>query len=257
MDAQSQNALASRFRALHKPGDPVIMGNVYDAATASIIASLPNARAMATASYAIAAVQGVEDHELTFEQNMAQVAHIAKVAREKNIPLTVDAQDGYDDIAKTIKEIIKLGGVGCNIEDVDNKTGKLRDIDDAVSRIKLGLEAAKEVGVPDFAINARTDILGYDGTIDDAIARGKKFLDAGANTVFVWGGPKMRGLRTEEVKRLAQELNGRLNVILVMTDGFLTVKELKEIGVARISVGPGLWRKAMAAYKDAAEQILG
>lgn len=252
-----QNSIATHFRTLHKPGNPLVLTNVYDAATASIVVSLPNAKAVATASYAIAATEGVYDDDMTKEQNLAAIKKIAAVVVPKNLPLTADLQDGYEDIQDTIRQVIALGVVGCNIEDVDSKARKLRTFEDAVARVKLAVEAAKEAGVPDFAINARTDVLAHGGSIEDAIARGKAFLAAGANTVFVWGGPSGRGVSRDEVTKLVAALDGRLNVILRVAEGFLTVAELREIGVARISVGPGLYLIAMNAYKDAAEKLLG
>ena len=257
MTSLAQNTLAARFRALHQPGNPLVLTNVYDAATASIIASLPSAKAVATASFAIAATEGVYDDDMTKDQNLAAIKKIAAVVVPKNLPLTADLQDGYDDVQDTVRKVIALGVVGCNLEDVDSKARKLRTLEDAVNRIRLAVEAAREAGVPEFAINARTDVLGHGGSVEDAIERGKAFLDAGANTVFVWGGPSGRGVSRKEVECLVDALDGRLNVILKMGEGFLTVKELREIGVARISVGPGLYLIAMNAYKDAAEALLG
>ncbi|KAG0273931.1 hypothetical protein BGZ96_004596 [Linnemannia gamsii] len=257
MNLSSQNSIAAHFRSLHKPGQPLILGNVYDASTASIVASLPVTKAVATASFAIAAVEGVHDDDLTQEQNFAAIKKIAAVVLPKNLPLTADLQDGYEDIQETIRQVISLGAVGCNLEDVDNKSRKLRTLDDAVHRIKLAMEAAREAGVPDFAINARTDVLCHGGLVEDAIERGKAFLAAGANTVFVWGGPSGRGVTRDEVVMLVAAFEGRLNVILRFGEGFLSVAELREIGVARISVGPGLYRAAMTAFKNAAEGLLG
>ncbi|KAF9100050.1 hypothetical protein BGX27_000494 [Mortierella sp. AM989] len=257
MTTANQNTIAAHFRSLHQPGNPLILGNVYDAATASVITSIPTAKAVATASFAIAATEGVYDDDMTRDQNLAAIKKIAFVVVPKNLPLTADLQDGYEDVKDTIKKAIALGVVGCNLEDVDNKNRKLRTLEDSVNRIKLALEAATEAGVPDFAVNARTDTLGHGGTIDEAIERGKAYLAAGANTVFVWGGPSGRGVSREEVKKLVAALDGRLNVILRFGEGFLTVAELKEIGVARISVGPSLFRIAMNAYKEAAESLLG
>ncbi|KAG0366780.1 hypothetical protein BGX24_003540 [Mortierella sp. AD032] len=257
MTPSAQNTIDTQFRALHKSGDPLVLTNVYDAATAAIVASLPNAKAVATASFAIAATEGIHDDDLTRDQNLAAIKKIAAVVLPTGVPLSADLQDGYEDIQDTIRKAIALGVVGCNIEDVDGKTRKLRTLEDAVARIKLAVEAAKEAGVPNFAINARTDVLGNGGSIDDAIERGKAFLAVGANTVFVWGGPSGRGVSRDEVKKLVAALDGRLNVILRIAEGFLTVADLREIGVARISVGPGLYRIAMNAYKEAAEKLLG
>jgi 2-methylisocitrate lyase-like PEP mutase family enzyme len=256
MDPSAQNELAVRFRKLHVPGEPLILCNVYDGATAAIVASNPATKAIATASYAIAATYGVDDDDLSWEQNLAAIQTIASVVSKSKLPLTVDLQDGYDDIQETVRTAIKVGAVGCNIEDVDNKAGELRPIEDAVKRIKLAVEAARSVGVPDFAINARTDTLGHGGSIDDAIKRAKAYLAAGANTAFVWGGAKGRGISTEEIKELVRVLEGRLNVMLQMGPGFLSVSEVKALGVARISVGPSLYVAAMNAYRVAANSLL-
>ncbi|KAF2843824.1 carboxyphosphonoenolpyruvate phosphonomutase-like protein [Patellaria atrata CBS 101060] len=252
----SLNTLAQDLRALHKPGEPLILGNVYDGATASIVTSLPSVKAVATASFAIAATYGLNDNDMTREQNLAGIRKVASVVSKAGVPLTADLQDGYDNVKETIRLAIEAGAVGCNLEDVNNETEELRAVDDAVSRIKSALEAAAEAGVPDFALNARTDVLGFGGTIDDAIERGNAYLAAGANTVFVWGGPKGRGVAREEIVQLCEAFDGRLNVLKRIAPGFLTVPELKEIGVARISVGPGLYLAGMNAFKEAAEKLL-
>ncbi|KAL3474549.1 phosphoenolpyruvate phosphomutase-domain-containing protein [Aspergillus californicus] len=228
----SQNELAVHFRKLHIPGQPLVLTNVYDVATASLIAKHPATKAIATASFAIAASQGIADNDLTLSQNLASVRLIAAALAENGLPrlpLSVDVQDGYD-IAETITEIIKVGAVGCNIEDVDNSTEKLRPLAEAVSRIKLAVQTARDHGLPEFVVNARTDILGSGGSIEDAIERGLAFLKAGACTVFVWGGPMGRGVSRGEIEKLVAAFDGRLNVKLVLKDEFLTIPELKQIG---------------------------
>ncbi|PLB43206.1 carboxyphosphonoenolpyruvate phosphonomutase-like protein [Aspergillus steynii IBT 23096] len=256
----TQNDRAIYFRSLHRPGNPIVLSNIYDGATASYIAAHASTKAIATASYAIAASQGVADESLTLSQNLASVRTIASVvaATSPQLPLTVDAQDGYEDVAQTVREIIALGAVGCNIEDFDNRAGTLRSLPDAVARIRTAVQAAKDAGVPDFVINARTDILGPAGTgvIADAIQRGQAFLEAGACTVFVWGGPGGRGVSGAEVRELVAALGGRVNVKLNLAEGSLTVAELKQIGVARISLGPELWRAAMGAFRETADRLL-
>lgn len=259
----SPNHLATHLRSLHKPGNPLVLTNAYDASTASIIASLPNAHAIATASYAVASTMGVNDNDMTKAQNLSALKTIIAAVRAVNPakPVTVDLQDGYGDqpeLAAIIKEVISLGAVGCNLEDVDNATGQLRSLSDAVDRVKTAMAAAREVGVPDFVVNARTDVLYQDGasSIDDAVERGKAFLEAGACTVFVWGGPGGRGLSSDEVRKLVRELNGMVNVKMNLREGFLGVREIRELGVARISVGPELWKTAMKAFKEQAELLL-
>lgn len=258
----SPNHLAAHFRSLHQPGHPLILANAYDAPTASLIASLPTAQAIATASFAIAATLGINDADLTKTQNLAAIKPILAAVRAADPakPVTVDLQDGYGDLpalAATIQEVIALGAVGCNLEDVDNATGRLRPVGEAVERVRTVVEAAREAGVPDFVVNARTDVLYQDGaSVRDAVERGRAFLRAGACTVFVWGGPGGRGVSAEEVRELVRELGGMVNVKMNLRDGFLGVKEIRELGVARVSVGPELWKTAMAAFKERAELLL-
>ncbi|KAJ5998476.1 hypothetical protein N7451_006286 [Penicillium sp. IBT 35674x] len=259
----SQNDVAKHFRTLHNPQDPLILTNAYDASTASVIASIPTTRALATASFAIAACLGVDDNDLTKAQNLAALKIIVSAAHRVNpgLPVTVDLQDGYGEdlpsLAATIKEAIALGAVGCNLEDMNNAAGTLRPLDEAVARVRTVVAAAKEAGVPDFALNARTDVLAQEGTtVDDAVVRGKAFLEAGACTVFVWGGPKGRGVSKEEVEILVRELNGMVNVKMNLREGFLGIQEIRQLGVARVSVGPELWKCAMKAVKEQAELLL-
>ncbi|KAF7188693.1 2,3-dimethylmalate lyase [Pseudocercospora fuligena] len=250
-----RNALAKTLRSLHIPGSPVILTNCYDAATASAVCSHPSTKAVATASYAIAATSGFTDAGLTLEANLAGICRISSVVDKAGLPLTADMQDGYEDIAANIKKVIEAGAVGCNIEDEDHETEKLRPFDEAVKRIELAVAAAKEYGVPDFCVNARTDVVAKGGTIEEAIKRGKAFLKAGASTVFVWGGPSGRGLRDEEIRRLVEGLGGMVNVKMNLRPGFLNAAELAQLGIARISVGPELYLKAMAGFNAALENL--
>jgi 2-methylisocitrate lyase-like PEP mutase family enzyme len=249
-----QNNIAKAFKALHKPGKPLILTNVWDAITAKTVASLPATKALATASYAIAAAAGVPDEELTLDINLRAVEAIAKVAKENTLPLSVDFQDGFgDQLEEGVRAVIKLGAVGINLEDFDRQTNALFPVEEAQERIRKVMEVAKEEGVPDFVINSTPN----DG-IDEAIARGKAYLDAGAANIFIWGGPSRKGWSKEDVSKASKALEGRLNVLLItiQSDG-LSVKEIGEVGVCRISVGPQLMLKVMGLLAEEADAILG
>jgi len=247
-------ALATSFKKLHQPGTPIVVVNVWDAISAHAVGSVPDVKALTTASYAVAATYGVPDNDLTYEQNLTAVAKIAPVAQKLNLPLTVDWQDGYEDIAQSITELIKLGVVGANIEDLNDRTGKLRPKAESVQRIKTALQAAKAAGVPDFVVNTRTDVVAEHGTIDDAIERAKAYLGAGATTAFVWGGK--HGLRDAEVQKIVQALGGKLSVVLPGSLGYLSVREAGKLGVARVSIGPRLQFNASAAIRMSVENLL-
>jgi 2-methylisocitrate lyase-like PEP mutase family enzyme len=249
-------ARAQLLRSLHQPGKPVVFANVYDVPTAEVVATHLATEAIATASFAIAAVNGCADDELDLDANLTALRRIIPVALKHEKPITVDLQDGYgDQLEHAVKSIISLGASGCNIEDRDNSTGFLFPLDEAVDRIRRAVCVAKDAGVPSFVVNARTDAVIKDNDVDDAIVRGKAYLDAGATTVFVWGGLK-RGLTTQEVVRLCHAFKGQLNVIARLGSDGLSVRELAEIGVARISIGPALWRHAMDSFRQKADAYL-
>jgi 2-methylisocitrate lyase-like PEP mutase family enzyme len=259
----TQNTLARSFKALHTPHSPLVLTNIWDALTAQSISSLPGTTALATASAAIALAAGVPDQDLDLATNLRACSAIARVARQHNLPLTVDMQDGYGaQLEDGVRAVIALGVVGINLEDLDRETDGLYSISEACARIQRVMCVARELGVPDFVVNARTDVLISGGTVDDAIERGKAYLDAGAFNVFVWGGRQRKGWNRTEVQKVAGALGGRLNVILVRMDGEgrvkegLSVSELREIGVCRISVGPQLMRWVMARVAEEAGRVL-
>lgn len=250
------NNIAKSFKALHKPGSPVVLTNVYDLLSAQAVAELPSSTALATASYAVARAAGTDDDSMDLETNLAAVKLIAKAANDANKPLTVDIQDAYGSrLEEAINKLIDLGVVGVNLEDVDKDTQKLYSLEGAADRVRRVLAVAKDRDVPDFVVNARCDVLVHGGTLEETIERGKAYLAAGATTVFVWGGSTRGGTKREEIEALTAAFDGRLNVSLKLADG-LTIAELKKIGVARISIGPALQFKAMAAYGAAADELL-
>ncbi|KAF9739836.1 hypothetical protein PMIN06_004883 [Paraphaeosphaeria minitans] len=256
-----QPHLATTFKALHTPGRPLILTNIWDAISARAVASLPQTTALATASYSVACAAGLADDALTLDTNLRAAAAVAVVAREFDKPLTVDFQDGYGDaLEEGVRKLVELGVVGINLEDFGRGKRGLYDVDEAVARVKTVLRVASEAGVPDFVVNARTDALLHGRSLDETIVRAKAFLDAGATTAFIWGGRERGGTTRAEVERMARELGGRMNVSLVrVKPGGLTVDELSEIGgcgVARISVGPQLMMRTTHAITEEAEKIL-
>jgi 2-methylisocitrate lyase-like PEP mutase family enzyme len=257
MSSKALNQLARTLKALHEPGKPLVLANVYDILSAEAVGSLQSCKALATASYAVARAWGTEDDDMTLETNLNAVAGIGKVAMKLKKPLTVDLQDAYGtELEDAIRGVIERGAVGINLEDCDKATSKMYPADEAANRVKQALAIAKKVGVPDFVVNARCDTLVHGGEMDEVIARGKKYLAAGATTLFVWGGSG-RGVSRAEVVRMVKEFDGRLNVSMRMgSPDALMVPELAKIGVARISVGPAIQFMAMDYYAQKADELL-
>ncbi|KAJ6593374.1 phosphoenolpyruvate phosphomutase-domain-containing protein [Mycena capillaripes] len=270
-------AQAKDFKALHQPGHPIVFANIYDLSSLTALLSLNTTapsnyspvRAIATASYPIAETLGIRDEDLTFEQHFAALEPIAAHLRtdSPSLPLSIDLQDGYGTLLEEcMRRAVSLGAVGANIEDsipergfAAGVEGSLRGAEEQVGRIKTALRVAAEMGVPDFVINARTDVMRLvprpEGALEEAVRRGRAFLEAGATTVFVWGGSE-QGLSRAEVETFVREFRGNLAVKLSDAEDGLSVKELAAMGVARISVGPSLWIMATKAFKAGAGRIL-
>jgi len=251
----SLNSLAQALKSLHKPGQPFIVANVYDVLSARAVASLPSCKALGTASYSIASLNSTADDDLELETNLSAIKGIASVAKEFNKPLTVDIQDGYGDrLEEAIAALVDLGVVGVNLEDCDKLKKELYSPEAAAERVRSALAIAQNKGVPDFVVNARCDVLVKGGTLEDVLQRGKQYIAAGATTVFVWGGK--RGVSRQEVQKMVKQFDGRLNVMLILGPNGLGVAQLRELGVARISVGPQIQIKDMEGFAREADKIL-
>ncbi|OBT48596.1 hypothetical protein VE00_00766 [Pseudogymnoascus sp. WSF 3629] len=267
------NTYALKLKALHQPSSPFVLSNVHDIPSTTTVLTLNTptstpVKALATGSYAIAGTLGLEDADLTLPLNLQALSLISPIARAAGVPLTADLQDGYgEQLRECVGGAIDLGVVGANIEDGIPAKGYgkglegLRTLEQQVERLKIVFEVAKDRGLPDFVVNARTDLFmldplpegwGREDILKEAVRRGKAYLEAGATSFFVWG-----PVTVDDVKTLVKELDGKVAVLLSGGGGKVTVAEWKEIGVCRISVGPTLWRESMAALKKAAEKILG
>lgn len=265
----NQNNLAKTLKSLHTPSQPLVILNAWDISSLKTLLSLNSdddkpVKAIATASFAIAESLGIRDEELTYDQNFAAIEVLAPLCVKANIPLSADLQDGYGPrLSEAVGSAIRAGVVGANIEDSIPSTGALYDIEEQVRRLKLAIQAAHVAGCPNFVINARCDVffprtsvhLNNNHLMEEAIARGKAYLEAGATTVFFWGGSK-RGLSQEEVTKLSEALGGRISVKAGTKPDSLSTRELATIGVARISVGPSLYNIAMEAVKKASLGLL-
>jgi 2-methylisocitrate lyase-like PEP mutase family enzyme len=244
-------AAAEAFRALHRPGLPVVLPNAWDAASARIVeaAGFP---AVATSSIAVAESLGYADGGGAPPAEMFAAA--ARIARAVGVPVTVDAEDGYGLGARELAErLVSAGAVGCNIE--DSHGGVLSDVDAHADRLAGLRRAATEIGVP-LVINARVDVFVRRGTgeateaelIGPAVERANRYLAAGADCAYPI-------LCREEatMARLAAEIDGPVNVHWLA--GGPSLDRLAELGVARVSAGGSLWRQAMDAYRAAVGQL--
>ncbi len=239
---------ASALLALHR--DPALLRlvNVWDVASARTVAAVPETRALATASHAIAAMYGYEDGEHIPRDLMLEA--VARVVDAVDLPVTADLEAGYGDAADTVRRAIAIGVVGANIED------QMWPLAEAVAVVEAVMKAAEAEGVPDFVLNARTDAFLRAGARDpravlaEAIERGRAFLDVGAPVVFVPG-----RLDEEQVVALVDAF-GPQRLTLLPVAGEPTLARLEELGVARVSFGPFPQRVALTALQEMVEGVV-
>jgi 2-methylisocitrate lyase-like PEP mutase family enzyme len=176
---------------------------------------------------------------------------VGRVVAAVDLPVTADLEAGYRDAAETVRRAIGLGVVGCNIED------QLKPLAEATAVVAAVLQAAEAEGVPDFVLNARTDAFLRAGdrdphaVLDDAIARGRAYLDAGAPVVFVPG-----RLTEDQVTSLVEAL-GPQRLTMLHAPGSPPLARLEELGVARVSFGPYPQRVALTALQEMVEGVVG
>ena len=225
------------FRRWHSEGTPLVLPNAWDAESAKTLAALPGCRAVATSSAACARSLGYEDGEVIPSAEM--LGAVERIVRAVDVPVTADLEAGYGDPAATARLAWAAGAVGMNLEDQN------RPLDEAVEAVRAARLAAPLV------LNARVDsfLPGGSGDLDEAIERGRAYLDAGADCVY----PIMLA-DGEAIGRFVREVGGPVNVIV--GPGSLSLAELAGLGVARITFGSGLHRVALTAAADAAEAWL-
>jgi 2-methylisocitrate lyase-like PEP mutase family enzyme len=252
-----QPARARAFAALHVKGDPLVLFNCWDAGSAVAVAEA-GAKALATGSWSVAAAHGYEDGE-KLPLDLA-IANLARIVDAVDLPVSLDMEGGYGAspaaVAASAREAIGAGGIGCNFEDRIVGGSGLHSTEDQSARIRAMREAADDAGVP-FFINARTDIfLGAKPEthgaemVDAALERARAYADAGASGFFA------PGLADEGlIEKLCEASPLPVNImVLPYTPPRL---RLAQLGVARISHGPGPYRAAMAEVARLAREAMG
>lgn len=249
----SRNELAQRFHALHRPGQPLVLFNAWDAGSARAVAEA-GATAIATGSWSVSAAQGFKDGE-AMPLSLA-LANLARITAAVELPVTVDLESGYgphaDDVATTVTAAIEAGAIGCNLEDSDPTNGSLRPIAEAAARLAAARDAAGE----NWFLNARTDVFfqkpadAHDiAMVDAALERAKAYAQAGASGLFA------PGLIDERlIERLVQ--GSPLPVNIMVLPGTPDRARLAALGVARISHGPGPYLGAMRWLTEAARSAM-
>lgn len=250
-DYSALAAAAERLRALHRPGDPLVLPNAWDAASARVVANA-GFPAVASTSSGVAASLGWADGQQTPVDEM--FAAIWRMARTLAVPLTADVEAGYGLAPATLVErLLAAGAAGCNLEDTDHGgSAPLRDAEMQATYLLQVKQAARDAGV-NLVLNARVDVfLRQVGTPEERLAhalhRARLYGEAGADCIFPFG------LTDESViQALVRDIQAPVNI--AVRPGVPSLERLRQIGVARVSFAGQLARVALEEHRQRVESI--
>jgi 2-methylisocitrate lyase-like PEP mutase family enzyme len=235
---------AAALRALHVLGRPLVLPNAWDAATARLVVE-GGFPVVATSSAAVAESLGYADSEEAPADEM--FAAVARISRAVDVPVTVDAESGYGLAAdELVARLRDAGAVGCNLEDTDHAGGGLVPAAKQADRL-----AAVRAADPDLVLNARIDVFmgaqDEQAVLADAIDRALAYFAAGVDCVY-----PILARSPEVLRSFVDAVPGPVNAAL--TPG-LTVPALADAGIARVSLGPGLWRRVQTTLREALAEL--
>ncbi len=244
-----------QLHQLHHNGQLLVLPNIWDPLGAMMLESL-DYPAVATASASIAFSNGYHDGEKIPFNDLLFI--LQKIVKSVKIPVTADVESGYAKnnlmLKENIKKLIDIGIAGINFEDSQHDQQKLISIEAQCEKINLIKTTALEIGSSLF-INARTDVyikanhLSSEEKLSEAIKRGKTYKDAGADCFY----PIFIKER-ESIAANIKEVSLPVNILLL--SGIPDFATLKEIGLTRLSLGPGFLKTAINSMKNIAEKLL-
>lgn len=243
---------AVRFRALHEGGEPLVIGNPFDAGSARILASL-GFQALATSSGGFAGTIGRRDGNVTRDDALR---HAQAIVDAVELPVSADLENGFGHdpatVAETVRMAADVGLVGCSIEDATGESGvPIHDIDTATARIRAAVAAARSVEF-DFVLTARCEcFLRGQPDLEEVILRLRAYEDAGADVLMAPGLPDL-----EAVRAVCTAISRPVNFMAGIPQRSFSVSELAAAGVRRISLAGSLHRAAMSGVIDAASEVL-
>jgi 2-methylisocitrate lyase-like PEP mutase family enzyme len=247
----SGSELYEKFMALHTRNGGLVMPNAWDGLSALMLADA-GFEAIGTTSAALAATLGRSDgrHEVT---RVEHLEHARLLGRLTGLPINGDFEDGYgetvEEVGATVEAAVASGLAGIGIEDTSgNPHQPIRDFDEAVNRMRSAVNAAKRrivvTGRADNFLQGRPDL-------EDTIRRLTAFAEVGADVLFAPNPPDLDAL----VAIVTAVAPTPVNVLISPSDKVLTVAELQNAGVRRISVGPALYTHAMGALEQATKAL--
>jgi 2-methylisocitrate lyase-like PEP mutase family enzyme len=248
----TQSPAVRKFLALHESGC-FVLPNPWDVGTAVYLRHL-GFKALATTSAGFAFSRGKPDGGISLDE---MLAHIGEVVAATPLPVNADFLNGFadepEDISTNVKRCITTGVAGLSIEDNSgNSTAPLYEKNLAVDRIRAARNAVDASGIP-VVLTGRCEawLVGKPDPFRVALDRLVAYAEAGADCLYAPGVEK-----PDEIAQIVKAIAPKpVNVLVSGFNRELTLSQLADLGVRRISVGSGLAAVAWGAFIRAARSI--
>ncbi|GAA3958535.1 isocitrate lyase/phosphoenolpyruvate mutase family protein [Pedobacter ginsengiterrae] len=242
---------ANYFRDQHNSPKLLMLPNVWDVMSAKLMESV-GFHSLATASVALAAANGYpDDQHIPLELLLQQVS---KIVRSVSVPVSVDFERGYSnnlsELQDNVKRLMDTGAIGINIEDSEAGGKGLKSIAEQCKILEMIRKVANDQGI-NLVINARTDVYlnrQIKQPVAEAIKRAKAYGDAGADCFY----PILIS-RMDELETLVKETSIPINVLMIKP--FANLLQLEQLGIKRVSLGPGMLNYAITKMQNVAKAL--
>jgi 2-methylisocitrate lyase-like PEP mutase family enzyme len=251
---EAANAKSRKLRTLVRAPEILIMPGAYDVLSALLFEKM-GFKAIQGTSGGIGAALGYSDGEVMSRDLFIEVS--GSFAAAVNVPFNADGERGFGDevgIRDTVRALVAGGVAGMNLEDGAAKSrGGLVDLAEQLRKIKAVIETKRELG-SEFFLNARVDafhVITDDPkkALDEAIVRGNAYAEAGGDCIFY-----LNLHAAETIGRVAKEVKAPISILAGPQSP--SVRELQDLGVARVSYGSGFMKAAITGTKRLAQEIL-
>ncbi|MGP1615062.1 MAG: isocitrate lyase/PEP mutase family protein [Pollutimonas bauzanensis] len=238
------------FRALHEQGC-FVLPNPWDAGSARYLQGL-GFKALATTSSGLAWSLGHADGALPRD---VILAHLREMVAATDLPVNADFESGFapdaQGVAESVRLAVETGVAGLSIEDSTGLAANpLYEIDVAVARLRAARAAIDKAGGDTLLVGRAENFFVGRPDLEDTIARLKAYAQAGADCLYA------PGIRTRgQIAAVVAAVAPKPVNLLVGAASELTLQDIADLGVRRVSVGGALARSAWGGFMRAARSI--
>ncbi len=238
------------FRALHAEGC-FVLPNPWDVGSARMLQGM-GYQALATTSSGYAWSQGHSDGAIS---RAMMLSHLRTMVDATDLPVNADFESGFasdpEGVAASVRMAVDIGVAGLSIEDsTGNAQHPLRDLGDAVARLRAARAAIDDAGGDTLLIGRAENFFVGRPDLDDTIKRLKAYADAGADCLYA------PGIQTrEQISAVVAAVAPKPVNLLIGSTSEFTLQDVASMGVRRVSVGGAMARAAWGGFIRAANAI--